>query len=291
MQFVIPDIPDMAPLFLELDIPDLPPLPEIPAMPPAPVPNFDYDAYKKDGEKYLKEWKKEFDKNFNKEYRKELEAWSKEMAEGAEERNRHIEEWKEGHDKFKQEHEEQRKELMQQREELRQQAREHQQEAREEQQRVREEMRKQQRQMLVIRDRDNEEPNVFYRGREGVGKNFKIKKSIKIKMPKSVKLKMNVRHGEVKLAENTKDLRATLSSRGVPSFWRAHQSPDDSHSSSAPPTAHAATTGHGPNRRSLISLSRAKPTTAARCGIGHGSPCCRGRGCCGVAACPPWKRW
>jgi hypothetical protein len=30
-------------------------------------------------------------------------------------------------------------------------------------------------------------------------------------MPKSVKLKMNVRHGEVKLAENTKDLRATLS--------------------------------------------------------------------------------
>jgi hypothetical protein len=30
-------------------------------------------------------------------------------------------------------------------------------------------------------------------------------------MPKSVKLKMNVRHGEVKLAENTRDLQASLS--------------------------------------------------------------------------------
>ena len=30
-------------------------------------------------------------------------------------------------------------------------------------------------------------------------------------MPKSTKLKMNVRHGEVKLAENTTNLKATLS--------------------------------------------------------------------------------
>lgn len=211
MEFVIPEIPEMEPLFLDLRIPDLPPLPEIPPMPPAPVPDFDYDAYQEDGEAYLKKWKKEFDKNFDKKYRKDLEAWSEKMAEGAEERNKHIEEWQEEHQKMREEHEGQRKELLQQREEIRQQAREQQQKAREDQQRAREDMRKIQRKMLIIHNRENEEPNVFYRSGGGEGKNIKVKKTIKIKMPKSVKLKMNIRHGEVKLAENTKNLRATLS--------------------------------------------------------------------------------
>ncbi|MBT8321675.1 MAG: hypothetical protein KJO90_08430, partial [Eudoraea sp.] len=53
-------------------------------------------------------------------------------------------------------------------------------------------------------------PTIFYRS-EGKNKSFKVKKSIKIKMPKSTKLDMNVRHGEVKLAENTKNMQATLS--------------------------------------------------------------------------------
>jgi hypothetical protein len=38
-----------------------------------------------------------------------------------------------------------------------------------------------------------------------------VKKTIKIKMPKSATLKMNVRHGEVKLASTTKNINATLS--------------------------------------------------------------------------------
>ncbi|WP_394749805.1 hypothetical protein [Spongiimicrobium salis] len=38
----------------------------------------------------------------------------------------------------------------------------------------------------------------------------KIKKTVRVKMPKSTTLKMNVRHGEVKLAENTKNMKANL---------------------------------------------------------------------------------
>ncbi|MGS2763956.1 hypothetical protein [Sinomicrobium sp. M5D2P9] len=42
-------------------------------------------------------------------------------------------------------------------------------------------------------------------------KHIKIRKSILIRIPKDTKLKMNVRHGEVKLAENSENIRATLS--------------------------------------------------------------------------------
>jgi len=203
MDIMIPEIPDMEPLFLDLRIPDLPPLPDMPPMPPVNVPNFDYDAYQKDGEKYLKKWKAEFDKNFDKEYRKEMEAWSKKMAAGAEERSKHIEKWQEEHQKMREEHESQR-------EEAREMAREHQEMAREYQEMAREQARKIEREIRISRNDRGETPHVFYRSSEGEGKNLKIKKTIKIKMPKSVKLKMNVRHGEVKLAENTRNMEAHL---------------------------------------------------------------------------------
>ena len=54
-------------------------------------------------------------------------------------------------------------------------------------------------------------PNVFYFSSDGKHKEYKVKKRIIIKMPKYIKLNMNVRHGEVKLAENTKNINASLS--------------------------------------------------------------------------------
>jgi len=54
-------------------------------------------------------------------------------------------------------------------------------------------------------------PTVFYSSTNGGKKKYKVKKVIKIKMPKGMRIQMNVRHGEVKLAENTKNLNATLS--------------------------------------------------------------------------------
>lgn len=200
----IPEIPNMAPLFLDLRIPDLPSLPEMPPMPPVNIPSFDYDQYQKDGEKYLQKWKAEFDRSFDKEYRKEMEAWSKKMAAGAEERSKHIEKWQEEHQKMREEHEAHR-------EAAREMAREHRELAREQQELAREQARKIEREIIISRNGRGEEPHVFYRSSDGEGKNLKIKKTIKIKMPKSVKLKMNVRHGEVKLAENTRNMEAVLS--------------------------------------------------------------------------------
>jgi len=49
-------------------------------------------------------------------------------------------------------------------------------------------------------------------------KGNEVKRVIKIKMPKSLKIKMNVRHGNVKLAKNTKNLDATLSYSGLDAF-------------------------------------------------------------------------
>lgn len=76
------EIPEIAPFVVE--IPEIAPFPEIvemPPMPPLPLTDafeFDYKAYKKDGEAYMKKWQKEFKKSFDDKYQKKLEEWAKE---------------------------------------------------------------------------------------------------------------------------------------------------------------------------------------------------------------------
>src|SRR5690606_38744854 len=53
-------------------------------------------------------------------------------------------------------------------------------------------------------------PNVYYFSSRGENKAYKVKKRITVKMPKYLKLNMNIRHGEVKLAANTKNINANL---------------------------------------------------------------------------------
>ena len=67
---------NIAPL---VELPELPEMMEMPPLPPMNIQPFDYEAYKKDGEAYLKEWKKEFDKGFGKDYESKMEEWSKKM--------------------------------------------------------------------------------------------------------------------------------------------------------------------------------------------------------------------
>ena len=64
----------------------------------------------------------------------------------------------------------------------------------------------------------SEEPNIFYFSSGGEPKNYKVKKTLKIKMPKGMKIKMNVRYGEVKLADNVWHMDAQLSHA---SLWAA----------------------------------------------------------------------
>jgi len=218
----IPEIPEIEPLFLDIQIPDIPeipkiimemPMPPMPPMPPMQFKSFDYEAYEKDGEKYLKEWSKEYEQNFDEEYQKEMEEWGKEMKARVEEREEAREEMMKGREEMGEEREEMRREAMELRhgaQELRREAQEERREVMEEQRRITHEQREVHKNVIISRQ-GKDSPNIFYRSSDGEEKNYKIKKTIKIKMPKSTKLKMNVRHGEVKLAENTRNMNATLS--------------------------------------------------------------------------------
>ena len=195
-----------------MDMEDIAPFPELMEMPPLPMTKafkFDYKAYKKDGEVYMKKWQKDFEKSFDKEHQKELEKWGDKMEKRAE---------------ILQERMEKREKLKVKRLEKRTEALEEQREALEEQRfALSEEREKLQSQKMRLRTADSTRffsfrtdsirtsPNTFYFLSGGENKNYKIKKTIKIRLPKSTRIKMNVRHGEVKLAENAKNLNATLS--------------------------------------------------------------------------------
>jgi hypothetical protein len=205
-KMVIPNldlVPDMESLLRSLEIPEMPPMPEIPPLPPMPNFDFDYDAFQKDGEKYMKKWKKEFNKSFDKEFQDKMEAWGREYAERAEVRRAEMEERRAAMEEQRAEMQEQRQQLREQAHEARQQAQEARQQALEEAREEREKMR------FGIRNADA--PNIFFHAEDGGSKSYKVKKTIRIRMPKSAILKMNVRHGEVKLAANTRNIHATLS--------------------------------------------------------------------------------
>jgi hypothetical protein len=201
----IPEIPDLEPFFMELEIPELPELAEMPPMPPLPpmkFENFDYEKYKEDGEKYIQKWAEEFSKNFDEKYEKKWEEWGERFAKKMEEKTARMEE----HQAHREEMMKEREEIMKEREEVRKQVQEERRKVMEEKRKLMEEEREVRKNIIISGDA----PTIFYRS-EGKNKSFKVKKTIKIKMPKSTKLDMNVRHGEVKLAENTNNMQATLS--------------------------------------------------------------------------------
>jgi len=85
---VLNDIDIEIPNF-HFEMPELPEMPEIeefhiemadiPPVPPVPNVDFDYEAYEKEGEKYLKRWQKKFQKGFDKDYQRKMEEWSAKM--------------------------------------------------------------------------------------------------------------------------------------------------------------------------------------------------------------------
>ncbi len=196
----MPEIPEIPKMPEMPKMPDIPDMSNMPPLPPAPVPPFDYEAYKTDGGKYLQQWQKGFQKNYGEDYQKKMEAWAEKMtvqSEGMEDkRMKMIGAWEEPREQM---------------DEARDQQREAQQMAQEKQREAMEQQRGQNsanRIFLMDSDRGD---NIYYRSSDGKNRNIKIKKTIKIKMPKSVRLKMNVRHGEVKLTGDTKNMSANLS--------------------------------------------------------------------------------
>ncbi|NAY90401.1 hypothetical protein GTQ34_00580 [Muricauda sp. JGD-17] len=196
LDIVIPDIPSVEHLLEGIELPEVMVIPEMPPMPPIPFLEFDYNAYKKDGDKYLKEWKEDFDENFDEEYQEHIKEWSKEVEKMSKEREEEIKQLREERERIREEARKVRDEARKQRDELRKQ---------------RDGLRHQARIERSVRIHSDGNSNVFYFSSDGESKKYKVKIHIKINMPKSVKLKMDVRHGEVKLADNTRNINASLS--------------------------------------------------------------------------------
>ena len=96
MHFDFPEVPSVAEIMADIEIPEmpeiavLPSMPPLPPMPPTPFVEFDYDAYKKDKDKYMKEWSENLTRPSTKSTKKVLRSganrwrnWPrKEMGEG-----------------------------------------------------------------------------------------------------------------------------------------------------------------------------------------------------------------
>ena len=174
-------------------------LKELPPMPPIPFDNFgnfsfDYEAYKEEGDAYLERWKKEFTENFDRNFKPKFEAWKKEL----EARNKELQAHERDIEKYRAKAEINREKLKR---------------IKEAQHEKMAKIRASVREARKVRAKAEREKrsNVFYFKEGAEDKNIKVKKTIKIKMPKGARLKMDIRHGEVKLAENFKNIKATLS--------------------------------------------------------------------------------
>lgn len=195
------DFPELDSLQLLGPLPFIATVPEIPPMPPAFLSNrlaapFDYEAYKKDGDKYLEKWKKEWNKNFDENVRTELENWKKEMEKFKVEMEKNKEQWKLQREKMKVQIEKSREQALQ---------------AREQSKQAREQAKEARNQMLLSFKNDSTAPNVFFLKSNGKTNTIRVKQTLKIKMPKGAKLDLKIQHGSVKLAANTKNIRANLS--------------------------------------------------------------------------------
>lgn len=201
--FEVPEVPYINGIDMAFDIIASPELAELPELPRGLLPNFDYHEFRENGEEYMEKWKEEFDESFGEEYQKKMEDWGKRL----EERQRERLERQEEHLKRMEERAEERAQQRQEIAEERVRRLEEAQRRREE--RVNDRVRRE-RNVFISRE-DSDGPNIFYFNSDGENKNYKVKKTIKIKMPKGMKIKMNVRHGEVKLADNVWHMNADLS--------------------------------------------------------------------------------
>jgi hypothetical protein len=207
----MPEFPEIHAFDFDFDFEELT---DMPILPISPKTAFDHKAFKKDGEKYLKKWQKEFQESFDDEHVEKLEKWAEQMEEKQEKMAKKREQMME-----------KRADLLEKRNEKRHERLERMEEKREERMELlHERLTKNGSSRVIIVNGDsiqtsfNGGPNIFYSSSNGSHKNYKVKKTIKVKMPKGMKIKMDVRHGEVKLADNIWHMDANLSHA---SLWAA----------------------------------------------------------------------
>ena len=146
--------------------------------------NFDYQAYQKDGEKYMKKWEKQVEDNFGEDFQKSMEEWGKQFEKNAEVWQAQVEKNSEGMEKkFEADME-----------------------------KWGENFGKQMEQWGENFEREMEgKENEKAGSKMYINSSSKAVRSIKIKVPKNAVIKMDVRHGDVNLNRKTTNLKATLS--------------------------------------------------------------------------------
>ncbi|MCK0158713.1 hypothetical protein MWU65_16090 [Cellulophaga sp. F20128] len=162
-------------------------------------PEFDYESFKEDGNRYIVKWQHEMEKNMGPENEKEISKYAEELSKNANIEMKKAMEMEKNIRKMTNASVKQLLETQQIQEAVRANLKEH-----------TKNVHKDTRAIISGDSIFYSRPNTFYFGTDGGSKNLKIKKTIKIKMPKSATIKMNVRHGNVKLAENTKNINANL---------------------------------------------------------------------------------
>lgn len=202
----VPEIPEL------LEMPELPELPELPEG--IHSFHFDYEAYKKDGEKYLKKYTEQFESKFGKDFEEKMQAWGEKFGkEWGENYGKQMEAWaKQFESHWNQEAFAEKMAEWGERyaERMEAQAERHAENA----ERIAE---AHQARMEAHKERAKEHAK---QAKERDKKVIKIieekssidaKKTIKIKMPKKAKLKVNVRYGEIEFAANVDNLEANVS--------------------------------------------------------------------------------
>ena len=240
----LPEMPEMPEMFElpelpEMNFPEMPEMPELPELPEGVHDvNFDYDAYKKDGEKYLEKWSKEYEAKYGKEYKEKMKAWAKEFAKvDFKSYEADMEKWgEEFGKKFGKEYEvkmeawskkfdekwgkdfEKKMEAWQEKhgKRLEEQAAVLEQRLEERERRVEERQEEQVERQEAMAKRLEERARVLEDRSKALERTIEnrssnVKKVIKIKMPKGAKLKMNVRHGELKFSSVINNLKANVS--------------------------------------------------------------------------------
>ncbi|TGV00826.1 hypothetical protein [Flavivirga rizhaonensis] len=232
VDFVMPEVPELP------EMPQLPVMPELPELPKLPEGvneiHFDYKAYKKDGEKYLEEYTQKFESKFGKDYAEKMEAWGEKFGkEWGEKYGKQMEAWgekfgKEWEEKYGKQMEEwgerfaekmesqaerieARAEQIERRKEHAERRKEHMEKHAEKRKEYMEKHVKALEKRAANREKLIKNRKVLIERLVNKESNSKIKRTIKIKMPKKAKLKVNVRHGEIEFAANVDDLKAELS--------------------------------------------------------------------------------
>lgn len=147
--------------------------------------NFDYEAYRKEGDKYLEEFEKKMEKNFGKDFEKSMEEWAANFEKSQEKMSKKLEKdmeaWGEEFGKSMEAWGEQFGKDMEAW-------------AANLEKEVEEKYGDSEGKVIIINNRSS-----------------KSQKTLKIKMPKNGEVKLNVRHGDVKLNGHAKNVKGEIS--------------------------------------------------------------------------------